>query len=30
MRDIEVSDALDQWYGYDYRYFKVKSDAGGL
>lgn len=27
---IEVSDNLDQWYGDDYRYFKVKGDDGNL
>lgn len=29
-REIEVSDNLDQWYGADYRYFKLKGDDGNL
>jgi hypothetical protein len=25
-----VADIIDQWYGPDYRYFKLKSDDGGI
>jgi hypothetical protein len=29
-REIEVRDNLDQWHGYDHRYFKVKDADGNL
>lgn len=29
-RCIEVIENLDQWYGADYRYFKLKGDDGNL
>jgi hypothetical protein len=29
-REIAASDNLDQWYGRDYRYFKVRGDDGNL
>jgi hypothetical protein len=29
-RDVEVIENVDQWYGSDYRYFKVKGDDGNL
>jgi len=29
-RRIEVVDTLDQWFGPDYRYIKVKGDDGDL
>jgi len=29
-RGIEIIENLDQWYGPDYRYFKVKGDDGNL
>jgi len=29
-REVEVSDNLDQWHGYDHRYFKVKDADGNL
>lgn len=29
-REIEVSDNIDQWHGYDHRYFKVKDADGNL
>lgn len=29
-REIEVSDNLDQWHGYDHCYFKVKGADGNL
>jgi hypothetical protein len=29
-REIEVSDNLDQWHGYDHRYFKVRTADGGV
>lgn len=28
--EIGVVDILDQWYGPDYRYFKLKGDDGNL
>ena len=29
-RMIEVEEIIDQWYGPDYRYFKLKGDDGGI
>lgn len=29
-RMIEVEEILDQWYGPDYRYFKLKGNDGGI
>jgi len=29
-RRIEVAENLDQWYGADYRYFRVRGDDGNL
>jgi hypothetical protein len=29
-RQIDVVETLDQWYGPDYRYIKVKGHDGGL
>ena len=29
-RLIEVDEVIDQWYGPDYRYFKLRSDDGGI
>ena len=29
-RIIEVDEIVDQWYGPDYRYFKLKSNDGGI
>jgi len=29
-REIEVTENIDQWYGVDYRYFKIKADDGNL
>ena len=29
-RDFQVSEVLDQWYGPDYRCFKVRADDGNL
>jgi hypothetical protein len=29
-RSIEVAEVIDQWYGPDYRYFKLKGDDGGI
>ena len=29
-RVIEVNEIIDQWYGPDYRYFKLKGDDGGV
>ncbi len=29
-RRVEVVDTIDQWFGPDYRYIKVKGDDGGL
>jgi hypothetical protein len=30
VRHVEVVDTIDQWFGPDYRYIKVKGDDGGL
>jgi len=27
-REIEVTENIDQWYGADYRYFKIKAHDG--
>jgi hypothetical protein len=27
---IDIIEIIDQWYGADYRYVKVKDDVGGL
>lgn len=29
-RVIEVKEVIDQWYGPDYRYFKLRGDDGGI
>lgn len=29
-RSIEILDIIDQWYGPDYRYFKVRGDDGSV
>lgn len=29
-RQIDIIEIIDQWYGADYRYVKVKDDDGGL
>jgi hypothetical protein len=29
-RRIDIIEIIDQWYGADYRYVKVKDDDGGL
>ena len=29
-RRIDIIEIIDQWYGVDYRYVKVKDDDGGL
>ena len=29
-RRIDIAEMIDQWYGSDYRYVKVKGDDGGL
>ena len=29
-RMIEVQEVIDQWYGPDYRYFKLRDDKGGI
>jgi hypothetical protein len=29
-REIEIVEIVDQWYGPDYRYFKIKGDEGNL
>jgi len=29
-RQIEILETIDQWYGPDYRYLKVRSHDGGL
>ena len=29
-RMIEVEEVIDQWYGPDYRYFKLRGDKGGI
>ena len=29
-RCIEILDIIDQWYGPDYRYFKVRGDDGSV
>jgi hypothetical protein len=29
-RHIEIVETIDQWYGADYRYLKVRGDDGGL
>jgi len=29
-REIEIVEIVDQWYGPDYRYFKIKGNDGNL
>jgi hypothetical protein len=29
-REIEIVEIVDQWYGPDYRYFKIKGNEGNL